>query len=401
MCGKGMWGLPKTVASGRILRGGADATPGIAPRYRKLQQLPRAALRQMMFCVITSRTNLNSQFAVRIGAIAAALGAASTQSWAQTPNCPELTVVQKAAGFLTFTHLVSLITTAAGAYFAWIFFGHLIKRLWRWLKFVPRWVYEVIWHGAVAALMATPWWWTGAKPTAQYIMLAGCLFGVGNAIWLLHLARKHLGWQLDFRLSVLSLAGVYGALAWLADNFMVGFLAVAALMAALGFSFGVLPGMAYAGFRDNSAARRGTLAAITLLLPSAAVVALTGSLGPMQVFAPGLFWLTTFVASTGFLILSFKFICKSHSEYAAMQIAALLYFASVLYAGSVLPLPELQKIGGTFFVWYLLSKPWELALLRRHAITVSGLGLVSCAVVFWIAQTVSAAPERYARYWLF
>jgi hypothetical protein len=182
---------------------------------------------------------------------------------------------------------------------------------------------------------------------------------------------------------------------------VIGFLSVMALMATFGFVAGMFPGVVFAGFENDDAVYRGTVAAgIVLLLHVLMTITGVALLAP---FRTGMMWMGSFVFYLGLLILSSKWMCYSNdgsyrgcnwNVYWIRQILTIVCGVLALFLGTVFAMPVLLGVGGTFFYIYILEKyyelPWEGA---GWAWSLLGLGL--------LLYCFSAFARTHPSYFLF
>lgn len=332
---------------------------------------------------------------------------------AATPSCAPLTGLQVAAGYVTFANIVKLIAVLAGAGFAWIFFGHVIQHLLRVFMLIPLSVYKALGYLVSFALLVWSYgvanghgaWlvgahWSALNDLARYVGVIGAL-GLGVSVLgsLADWAEVHGAGPHPEQTSAMILAVLMGAIALLLDNPIVGAFAVVALMAFFGFFIIAFPGVVTLGYDSDKALFSGTLASFLILVPATLAVAHQGSLGPVEVFRAGIFWITTLSGYTGLLILATFHFSRHLGRYLAMQAVMVLMGLAALYFGSVYDIGELQKIGGTFFVVYLMSKPWDLP--KTNVLMWSGLGLFTCVALFLLMREVGQHPAQWAAWLLF
>ncbi len=132
------------------------------------------------------------------------------------------------------------------------------------------------------------------------------------------------------------LAVVWGAVAIWCGSSVIGFISVLAMMMALGFNAGLLPGVMYFGYDEDDAIYRGTLAALVcLVIYVVCTIANVTDPSYAVVFAPGLSVLGTFVYFLGLLILANKHYAKG-SNYFLFQFVTIISGVAAMYIG-VLP----------------------------------------------------------------
>jgi hypothetical protein len=345
-----------------------------------------------------------------VGVLMIGLLAWSSCAWAADVSCAQLTGLQRVAGYVTFANTVKVLAVLVGAGFAAVFLRGLVARLLMIFVAIPLSLYKALgylvsigligWSHAVhhGLIAATPGSADSLADIARYVAVAGAL-GLGGSVLvsLSDWAKIHGAGPRPNETSAAILTLLFGALALGLGNSLIGAFAVAALMAFFGFFVFSSPGLVVLGFESEKELFSGTAAAFFLLVPATLMVAHQGNLGVFDVFRPGIFWVASFTGYTGLLILASWSMSKSALRYAARQALMILMGFAALYFGSVAGIETLQKIGGTFFVVYLLSKPWDLP--KTNVLAWSGLGLLTCVALFGVMHEVGQHPARWAA-WL-
>ncbi len=223
---------------------------------------------------------------------------------------------------------------------------------------VPKEVYEVLCYGASLGFIG----WGFVSPTAvsPFLALIGCL-GLGGCIALTGYLHKIESKPVKYFSLVFA---IWSAVAVLLGSSMIGFIAIGALMCAVGFSAAVLPMGFFIGFKDDAVCK-GTFTAF-LVLTAYVLLNITGvkEVIPAQflVFETGALFLGSFVGYLGLLILSSRW--YRGGNYALMQFLTILAGASAITIGIIFGIGIFAKIGGTFFALYLIEKPFEIPELE-------------------------------------
>ena len=141
---------------------------------------------------------------------------------------------------------------------------------------------------------------------------------------------------------------------------LLGFIAVAAFVSALGFSIIVTPLCYFIGFKDDEAIVRGTLAGGTMV-GIYTLIATTGIVVPtyLEIFRTGVMWIGTFVYFIGLLIMASKYYSKDF-QYLFMQALMIASGVLAIGVGSLYEIATLQRIGGTLFYLYVIEKYFEI-----------------------------------------
>lgn len=311
-----------------------------------------------------------------------------------TPVSAELTWLQKAAGLVTFANTLMAFAALAGTAALLFLFGRLIVELVKAFAEIPAIVYEsaLVLCGVGLTVFAA----TLAEGPAASVAFVGALMYGGGFVWTVSRHRtgsKHAA----------TIVGIILAVAWAVptvffDSQLIGALSVAAFMSALGFSAFMVPGLIAVGFEDDASVPRATLAAFLVLGLFVGAQALGVSIESVSAFRAGALYVGGFVGYLGVLIIGSKWYARDTS-YVLRQIPAVVAGIGAIYLGSVLGIPELQKMGGTLFVLYLMEKPFEIPAESKTVY--AAITLVVCAVVYGAGMWVNANLDVAAPYLLF
>ena len=306
---------------------------------------------------------------------------------------PKLTMLQKLAGLVTVTN----IFWVAAAILVLI----ALILLYNWfLRGIPPEIWEVLLYMVSIGLIIGGHMLRHG--VAEHVVFVGSLVyaGAWGFTWFFHelgkrthsLPRKHGGEREEIFFLVLTvfLAGI--AIAY--TNAAVGFVAVMALVGSLGFSVAVIPCGYAVGFKDDDAVARGTFAAFFILIGFVLLRVFGARVQALAVFEGGAYWMGAFVGYLGLLIISSKWYATRN--YALMQIVMVVAGVLALVVGSVLQIPELQKIGGTFFGLWLVEKLAEIPVESKEGVAV--LCLVIAGVLAGSAWYIRAHLDTLAPY---
>jgi hypothetical protein len=251
---------------------------------------------------------------------------------------------------------------------------------------VPLAFYEAVFYAGSIALAV--WGRTLASGVAPYVGLTGCLL-FGAAV--LFTAKAHKGLKLGGAgaSAIMCIAWSVAAVAY--GSGIIGFIAVAALMSALGFSVLVTPLTYCIGFEDEAAVGRATSAAFAVLVAFVCVRAFGLDASFLGVFETGALFLGSFVGYLGLLIASSRWYDGRGRNYVLFQVVTVVAGIAALFVGSVFGIGELQKIGGTFFVLYGVEKILEIP--AKSARGYAAVGLLVSAAVFGFCMYVKSDPE--------
>lgn len=299
---------------------------------------------------------------------------------------PQLTALQRFAGLITFVNVLWVLAIGVGvASFAFLF-GSFVKDLIKALKNVPLEFYEFVFYaGSVGTAVYGR---SLAAGVAPYVGLTGCLlFGAA----LLFTAKAHQSLKFGGAGVSAILFVVWSAAAVVYGSSMLGFIAVAALLSALGFSVIVSP-LCYAiGFEDKAALGKATSAAFVILAGAVGIRIAKAHVPALATFEDGALFLGSFVGYLGLLVASSRWYDGKDRNYVLFQVVTIVAGVAALLIGSVFGIGELQKIGGTFFVLYLVEKLFEIP--AKSARGYAAIGLVASAVIFGFSMYVKSNPE--------
>jgi hypothetical protein len=278
-------------------------------------------------------------------------------AYAAEENCPDLTTLQRWAGYLDWTNFLyalGIVMVTIGV----IFFTHgFIKWAWDTVWFFIRGFVDVI-AFAVSIGLVVYGSWVPEEYRLTPVMSGSILFAA--SIMLMVWLRKIETESPTGFFALLTI--VWGAIAIYYNMSEIGFLAVAALMGVLGFSVAVNPLCYSFGFKDEKSVDAGTAAALMILATYViAKIFYPNMPQAMAVFAPGTFWLGSLVGYIGLLILSNKwFVEAMDGNYAWMQIVTISFCIAGIALGMTFGINPLAGIAGTIGVLYFAAKLIEI-----------------------------------------
>lgn len=267
-------------------------------------------------------------------------------------ECPDLTTLQRLAGYVTLLGLVKIIGACVfAAGFLYMFSGIIAKVI-----FQSRVLLEIAAYIGSAALIASGYWLEDPEHLTWTVFVGCLMFGatVMMTLWIHNIKGD------DPKALAAFFMVVWGAIAIFYNMTEVGFLSAMALMTVLGFSIIVEP-MCYAfGFEKRESVPTATMTGLLLLGAFCVIhVLVPDAPAAIQVFKPGVFWVASFVAFIGLLIMSSKWY-NSGPGYFVLQLLTVVTLAGALVFGMVFAVNPLAGMAGTFLVFYLASKPLEI-----------------------------------------
>ena len=293
-------------------------------------------------------------------------------------QCPELTGLQKIVGFANFLTIFEIIMMGIGLWSLTILFPAWYKKLRDIFANIPPTVYEVSLYVLSFSLIAA-----GLLVVEQSIVELGL---IGSLLFPLAISysvqlRK---WQPNVRRIFLLLMVAWGIIALLYESPVIGFLSVAALMGLVGFSVEIGQ-LCYAiGFKDEKVIPTATLTGFVLLVMFITLHIFNLRIIPVMIFEGGAFWLGGLVMYSGLLIMSTKWY-ESSFPYLPMQILTIVAGIAALVIGNIWELSVFRGIGGTFFILYLVEKPFEIPFEKKesYAAMALGLSIVIGLLIMW------------------
>ena len=294
--------------------------------------------------------------------------------------CQELTALQRFAGLITFGNvlLVAGIVGVVG-FLAWILV--LIR--------IPATLYEICGYAlSISLVLFARQIPLGIDPV--FTVFAGCV-GLGAMFLVTALLHDITDSAAGF---CASLALVWGIVGIAYQSELIGFIAVGALFGALGFFVRSYPFMTVIGFEDEDSLNRATGAAFILLIFFVGYKMLGAKSPNLEIFAYGTYLIGSLVWFTGLLILAYEGYGKGN--YIGRQLPIIIAGIVALFFGSVYGIPEIQKIGGTFFGLYLLEKICDVPTHGTVGYAIKGL--VISAISLTAGYIVLQNKDFFAAY---
>lgn len=300
-------------------------------------------------------------------------------------------LAQQSEGVVTFFHVIIVLACIGAVVFFAYLFRSAVKKLYELLKQIPKAVYEVLFHAiSLGTLLGGYFGVEGAL--RPYMGFIGCLLFVAS---LSYTAKIH---KLDASKLWFpgTLFAVFTASTVVFHSPLTGFMAVCALLWAVGFTAETSP-LCYAfGFKNDSDLGKATSTAFTILIAFVVMQIAGVSNGVLGDFKFGALFMGSFVGYLGLLIASSRWYTERKSSYAVLQVITVVAGVAALFVGSVFEIGELQKIGGTFFIIFFFEKLIELLSTRKPLYAFWGLCLCALAAVvsFW----GMSHPDTLAQY---
>lgn len=305
------------------------------------------------------------------------------------PTCGQapLSAMQKAVGYVTVMgsfKLLGAIALLAGLCF--IFWG-VIKNL-----LASEGLIELLlWGGGAGSLILAS---RLTKDMQTFTLLPAAGLIAGGYLYSGYIRNK----KTQPTIIAISLAILWSAIALFFGSAPVGFMAVAALLTALGFSIIVEPLCTVIGFDDDDSLSRGTISGLLLIGAYTALRAFKLDFGPAVVFTSGALWLGGLAGFTGLLILSSR---HYHDDGKLGNYAFLNLIAGVVFAGSILlggyyDIRQLSTFGVVYLVLLAVEKVSDVK--AKDAVTI-GLQLIAIGGILFSAwRYMHAHMNELSRY---
>jgi hypothetical protein len=274
---------------------------------------------------------------------------------------------QKFTGFFTFVNILYVTGAILGVSAITWLFGIYILCLLLW---IPKEGWELLCYGACIGLI-----FLGAKMSPEWYLLPvlpGCLGLIGcltftrfahfDGLETIFKGRPRHADNGFNQLQAWILTITWAAVAVHFGSHIIGFMTIAALMTAVGFIVGAIPGVVYMGWDKDDYVARSTITAggiLALYILSS----ITGNI-KFEIFREGMAFFGTLVYFLGILIMSSKWWGDSYHRFGPfywfMQVVCVASGVAAIWLGSVFGLGMLLGIGGTLFYLYIIEKYYEL-----------------------------------------
>ncbi len=293
---------------------------------------------------------------------------------AETLTCPDLTTLQRLAGYVTLLGFAKVLGASIFAFGLIAVAGGVIVKV----VYQSRVLIEIAGYVLSFVLIGAGYFMPDTTQLT-WLVLTGCiLFGgtVMMTLWIHEIKGD------DPKPLAALFMVVWGAVAVFYNMPEVAALSVMALMTLLGFSI-IVGRLSYAfGFENDASIPSGTTAALVLLAVALVLHAYVPSApDAVSVFKPGLFWVASFVGFVGLLIIASRWYGKRET-YVARQIVTIVVLFGSVGLGLVLGLNPLAGMAGVFLVLYLASKPIEI---ETHGKIAFGLTLMATGGILYTA----------------
>jgi hypothetical protein len=310
-------------------------------------------------------------------------------------------VAARVWGWASFGNIMIAIAVIIGVVSVLLMFGHLIIDLLEIFAQVPIAFYESLFYilGAYITIKGRVW----STDLGHYFGLLGSLLLAGCVGFSLnyHSKKKDHPWVL-FAI----ITPIFGLTAIYYQSVLIGVIASVSLICALGFAAGMGPMCYFIGFYNDDALARGTSASFLILALFVGLRATDTHIPNLEVFAPGMLFVGSFVGYLGLLIASSKWYDHRRSSfggYLGRQLWTLVLCMAALFFGAVLNIPQLLQIGGTFFALWALEKGIEVIDEIRPE-TVYGWCTIGIILAIGLAQSgryIINHQDFFAHYLLF
>lgn len=305
----------------------------------------------------------------------------------------ELTPLQKFAGYITLINIFWLIAICIGVVCLCFLLINWGKWIFKFLKCIPIVIYEFLFYLISLSFITGGYFLNNS--INEYISFTGCLILIGALKFTSSVHKLRVNVAKFF--SILFI--VYVPTTIIIQSEIIGFISIIALMGALGFSTAIGVCEYYLGFEDMSALGRATSIAFLILIAYVAMNAVSQYIYFLKFFEKGALFMGSFIGYLGLLIASCKWYEVKWVNYWCMQAITIFAGISALTLGSILGIGMLSKIGGTFFVLYLIEKPFEIPVQKRTHSALIGLGV--SILIYFGCLYAKANPEYVRNYLLY
>lgn len=295
-----------------------------------------------------------------------------------TLQCPELTGLQKIVGFINFLTISEIIMLGVGFWSLTILFPSWYKKLRKLFANIPPIAYEISLYSLSIGLIIS-----GLLISQNNVVELGAIGSLLLPLAIFYSLQLHQ-WQPNVRRIFLLLMLAWGIVAILYQSSGIGFLSVAALMGLVGFSVEIEQLCYMIGFKDKQSIPVATITGFILLAIFITLRILNLHLMPVMLFESGAFWLGGLVMYCGLLIMSTKWY-DNDFPYVLMQILTISAGVAALAIGNIWELNVFRGIGGTFFILYLLEKPFEIPFEKKESYAALALlmSMIAGIMIMW------------------
>lgn len=311
-----------------------------------------------------------------------------------TGNMPKLTALQRAAGYVTVLNAFWFFAVLGiGACLCIIFWQLGILFL-----MIPKEIYELLCYVGGGILI-----YRGAEPPIMEMeALLGSLLIFSGLI----LSKVRMKNRFSHATVIIPtiMSAVFSLAAVLTYSSVIGYFSVMSILAALGFSVVVLPGIYMLGYNDDDAVARGTTASFILLMVFAVLQMMGKTIPYLTLFADGVWLVAGIIGFLGLLIMSNRWFWKFSTKegrsaerqklgYISFQVIMVAACVAGLAFGSFFHINAIQKIAGTFLVLWAMEKPFEIAV--ESIIYYAFSGLCAFGSLYWLCTAGAMRPELF------
>ncbi len=312
------------------------------------------------------------------------------------PQSDTTETTQQRKGFFTFINIIwflsSILLVIALAWLTKLYLYPILKE-------IPASVYEMLIYVICFAFIIGGHWFK--EGISQFIALPGCIGLIGGLVFTHYLHEKDIQkfynskTEKFFSFNSFILFVIWGGVALFYQSSFIAFMSILALESFLGFSVMVMPLCYCIGFKEKSSIPRAMMASFFLLFFCTISKIVGLNLSYFNVFSKGMLFIGTFVYFIGLLIISTKWYSHKNKEhYIYLQLLTIISGVLAFFIGSVWQISQIQGIGGTFFILYLIEKYFELPWGKKTwAWRMLGLSIILYLLSFLIRQ--------YPEYFLF
>ncbi len=317
--------------------------------------------------------------------------------------CPELTLAQKGVGYLTWMNVLLVFAACIGTTSIYIIFKERI------IKKIPIVAYEIILYLISFAVIAAGVLASGKLPVEVPLQAvkeilpsatnAESTAFIGSLLFCVAMlftatVRKVKENTVGF---FLTLFFVYAVVACTIGSSMIGFIAVMALMGALGFSAMVIPMGFAVGFTDSDSLSRATTAGIVMLIVYVLQFLGIISLNVLEVFQAGALWMGSIVGFIGLMIHSSKY--YESKNWGLRQLAPITAGIAAVVVGGQFGIQPLMGIGISFLGLYFIERIFEIA--AKSIVSFAVVGIFVSTIIVGLIFLAKDHPQWVETYTIF
>jgi hypothetical protein len=298
-------------------------------------------------------------------------------------NCTDLSMLQRAAGYVSWLGFIEVLGIGAIAGGLIFIFGGIVKTILKMtgLMEILLWLLTV---GCIAHSYAI-----GGAYQSWTIAIGAILI---PCAYILSAYVHKIVINESASLAILSI--IWGFIALFFSSSFVGFLAVGALLGTLGFFIAVTPFSYMFGFKSDEAIPHATAAGLIIMGIYILTRALHINEQYFAVFETGALWLGSLVGFLGLLIVS-SAMYDEERTWGAMNLLTIILLIVTVSLGLLFAINEVTTIASAFLLLYLAAKIIEVETESMIALGVKLFiaGIMIACVWQWLSTHQDIAKQ--------